>query len=255
MPDMMYLDKNTMEAQLCKFPQIYNLIRSLVGAKDWEKKAFIEKIRPGWIVLEIGANEGYFTSLFQKLVGKKGSVHAFEPIHSTFKLLQESVSTYPRNYYLHNLGTGSENLESVEFHLPVNDHGQATMTPHASNTWQNQEIQKVICKVVRLDDFEPIKNLKFINFIKLDAEGAELPSLRGAQKLLKKHKPILFFEGCKEWMKSFKYTPKDFDHFLEKLNYEKLLVVGEKLIPTHSLESFFKNKTPEESFNFIAKQT
>ena len=54
----------------------------------------------------------------------------------------------------------SENLDYVEFHLPVNDHGQATMSPHASDTWQNQEIQKVICKVVRLDDFEPIKELE-----------------------------------------------------------------------------------------------
>ena len=104
-----------------------------------------------------------------------------------------------------------------------------------------------------MDDFDPIKNLKRIDFIKLDAEGAELPSLQGAQSLLEKHKPILFFEGCKEWMKSFKYTPRDIEQFLEKLNYEQLLVVGEKLVPTHSLEIFFKNKTPVESFNFIAK--
>ena len=251
----MFFDKNTLETQLCKFPQIYNFIRFLLGAKDWEKQTFLKTIRPGWIVVEIGANQGYFTSLFQKLVGKKGSVHAFEPIHSTFKLLKESVLPYPRNYYLHNLGTGSENLDSVEFHLPVNDHGQATMSPHASNNWQNQEIQRVICKVVRLDDFEPIKNLEKVDFIKLDAEGAELPSLRGAQKLLEKHKPILFFEGCKEWMSSFQYTPRDFDQFLETSGYRHLQVVGKKLDPIFSLEDFFMDKLPETSFNFLAKQT
>ena len=98
------------------------------------------------------------------------------------------------------------------------------------------------------------KTWKRVDFIKLDAEGAELPSLQGAQSLLEKQKPILFFEGCKEWMRSFQYTPRDFDQFLETLNYQQLLVVGEKLVPTHSLESFFKNKTPKESFNFIAKQ-
>jgi FkbM family methyltransferase len=228
-------------------------LRKITGAKDWEKKTFVETIERNWTVIEIGANQGYFTKLFQKLVGKNGAVHAFEPIPSTFKLLKESISRFPKNCYLHNLGTGAENLDSVEFHLPVNDHGQATMSPHASDAWQNQEIQKVICKVVRLDDFEPIKNLKRIDFIKLDAEGAELPSLRGAQKLLKKHKPILFFEGCKEWMSSFQYTPCDFDLFLEKLHYEHLQVVSNKLVPIHSLENFFENKTSEESFNFIAK--
>ena len=159
------------------------------------------------------------------------------------------------NYFLHNLGTGAENLDSVEFHLPMNDHGQATMSPHASDAWQNQEIRKVICKVVRLDDFEPIKNLQEVNFIKLDAEGAELPSLRGAQKLIAKHKPILFFEGCKEWMSSFDYAPRDFDQFLESNGYRHLQVVGKKLDPIHSLENFFENKTSEGSFNFIAKRS
>ena len=245
--------KNFIEYNLCKVPHCYSRLRTVTGAKDWEKKTFLETIKRNWTVIEIGANQGYFTTLFQKLVRTKGAIHAFEPIPTTFKLLKESVSNYPKNYFLYNIGTGAENLDSVEFHLPVNDNGQATMSPHSSDAWQNQEIQKVNCKVVRLDDFEPIKHLQEVNFIKLDAEGAELPSLRGAQKILAKHKPILFFEGCKEWMNSFKYTPRDFDQFLETLSYQQLLVVGEKLVPTHSLESFFKNKTPEESFNFIAK--
>jgi FkbM family methyltransferase len=245
--------KFLLEKILCKYPKFYCLLRYILRSKDWEKKTFLETIKQNWAVIEIGANQGYFTSLFQKLVGNCGEVHAFEPIPTTFELLKESVSSYPKNCCLYNLGTGAENLDSVEFHLPVNDHGQATMSPHASDAWQNQEIQKVICKVVRLDDFEPIKNLAKVDFIKIDAEGAELPSLRGAQKLLAKHKPILFFEGCKEWMRSFKYTPRDFDDFLVSLNYINLQVVGKKLTHIDSLENFFENKASEESFNFIAK--
>ena len=245
--------KFLLETILCKYPAFYSFLRVKLKSKDWEKKAFLETIKRNWTVIEIGANQGYFTNLFQKLVGKNGVVHAFEPIPSTFKLLQESISNNLKNYSLHNFGTGAENLDSVEFHLPVNDHGQATMSPHASDAWQNQEIHKIICKVVRLDDFEPIKKLEKVDFIKLDAEGAELPSLRGAQKLLTKHKPILFFEGCKEWMTSFQYTPVDFDQFLESSGYKHLQVVGKKLDPIFSLEDFFMDKTPEKSFNFIAK--
>jgi FkbM family methyltransferase len=245
--------KNFIEYNLCKFPCFYSLLRKVTGAKDWEKKTFLDTVERNWTVIEIGANQGYFTKLFQKLVGKNGVVHAFEPIPATFQLLKESISRFPKNCYLHNIGTGAENLDSVEFHLPVNDHGQATMSPHASDAWQDQDIQQVICKVVRLDDFEPIKNLKRIDFIKLDAEGAELPSLQGAQSLLEQHKPILFFEGCKEWMSSFQYTPVDFDQFLESSGYKHLQVVGKKLDPIFSLEDFFMDKTQEESFNFIAK--
>ena len=243
-----------LESILCKAPTLYYFLRYLFRLKDWEKEAFLKSIKRDWTVIEIGANQGYFTALFQKLVGSSGEVHAFEPIPTTFQLLKKSVSNYPKNCCLYNLGTAAENLDSVEFHLPVNDHGQATMSPHSSDAWQNQEIRKVICKVVRLDDFEPIKELEKVDFIKLDAEGAELPSLRGAQTLLAQHKPILFFEGCKEWMSSFQYMPRDFDQFLETLHYKHLQVVGKKPVPIHSLENFFKNKNPKESFNFIAKQ-
>ena len=246
--------KHLLESFLCKYPNVYTLFRILLRSKDWEKKAFLKTIKRNWTVIEIGANQGYFTTLFKKLVGPKGSIHAFEPIPATFELLKESISKYPKNYCLYNLGTGEENLDSVEFHLPVNDHGQATMSPHASDAWQNQEIHKIICKVVRLDDFAPVTNLEKVDFIKLDAEGAELPSLQGAQSLLEKHKPILFFEGCKEWMRSFKYTPRDFDYFLVSLNYTSLQLVGKKLTHIDSLENFFENKVSEESFNFIAKQ-
>ena len=117
------------------------------------------------------------------------------------------------NFNLFNLGTGKSDLNNVEFFLPVNDHGQATMSPHSSDSWKNQEIKKVYCNVICLDNFEPIESLEHIHFIKIDVEGAELPSLIGAKRLLAMHKPILFFEGCMQWMKSFQYSPQDFDQF------------------------------------------
>ena len=55
-------------------------------------------------------------------------------------------------------------------------------------------------------------------------------------------------------MSSFQYKPRDFDQFLGTLNYEQVLVVGKDLVPILSLENFFKDKTSDESFNFLAKQ-
>lgn len=81
-----------------------------------------------------------------------------------------------------------------------------------------------------------------------------MASLQGAKELIDKNKPILFFEGCKEWMSSFQYTPRDFDKFLASHGYRHLQVVGKKLSPILSLEDFFENKTQEASFNFLAEQ-
>jgi FkbM family methyltransferase len=228
----------------------YAHLRTLYGAKDWEKQTFLKTIRPGWTVVEIGANLGYFTNLFQVLVGTSGQLHAFEPVPSTFQQLQSSLPKGGNHCTLYNLGTAKKTGE-VTFHIPLNDHGQATMSPHDCNTWKSRDIEEVTCSVIKLDEFRPISSLAKIDFIKIDVEGAELPSLQGAKCILKKHKPILFVEVCKAWMKSFEYNAKELETFLRSLSYKKFEVVGRKLQSVHSIELFLQSKGDEESFNFL----
>jgi FkbM family methyltransferase len=228
----------------------YAHLRTLYGAKDWEKQTFLKTIRPGWTVVEIGANLGYFTNLFQALVGTNGQLHAFEPVPSTFQQLQSSLPKGGNHCTLYNLGTAKKTGE-VTFHIPLNDHGQATMSPHDCNTWKSRDIEEVTCSVIKLDEFRPISSLAKIDFIKIDVEGAELPSLQGAKSILKKHKPILFVEVCKAWMKSFEYNAKELETFLRSLSYKKFEVVGRKLQSVHSIELFLQTKGNEDSFNFL----
>jgi hypothetical protein len=50
-----------------------------------------EKIKKGDVVLDIGANIGYYTLIFAKLVGEEGKVFAFEPEPTNFSLLEKNV--------------------------------------------------------------------------------------------------------------------------------------------------------------------
>ena len=246
----MQFSKMSVEKLLCRFPRAYAHLRTLCGAKDWEKQAFLKTIRQGWTVIEIGANQGYFTNLFQLLVGSSGIVHAFEPVPSTFQQLENTLSKERNNCTPHNLGTASETGEVI-FHVPLNDHGQATMSPHDCNSWKSRDIEEVLCSVIKLDEFTPISSLRKIDFIKIDVEGAELPSLKGAEHILRRHKPLLFVEVCKAWMKSFHYTPKEMDTFLTSLGYTNFKVVEKTLFTIKSIESFIQSKRDEESFNFL----
>jgi FkbM family methyltransferase len=246
----MQFSKKSSEKLLCRFPRAYAHLRTLCGAKDWEKQAFLKTIRQGWTVIEIGANLGYFTNLFQLLVGSNGIVHAFEPVPSTFQLLENTLSKERNNCTTHNLGTADEAGEVI-FHVPLNDHGQATMSAHDCDSWKTREIEEVLCSVIKLDEFTPISSLTKIDFVKIDVEGAELPSLLGAEHILRKHKPILFVEGCKAWMKSFGYNAKELEAFLRSISYSKFEVVGKNLLIIDSVESFLKTKGEEDSFNFL----
>jgi protein-L-isoaspartate O-methyltransferase len=44
-------------------------------------------VRPGDVVLDVGAHIGYYTLLLSRLVGDQGRVYAFEPDPSNFALL------------------------------------------------------------------------------------------------------------------------------------------------------------------------
>ena len=56
-----------------------------------------KEIKKGGVVLDIGANIGYFTLIFARLVGDNGKVYAFEPDPANFALLKKGSE----NYLLH----------------------------------------------------------------------------------------------------------------------------------------------------------
>ena len=70
------------------------LSRVLMGGRlfePFETHLLRREIRPGDVVLDIGANIGYYTIQFAHLVGARGKVVAFEPDSVNFNLLEQSV--------------------------------------------------------------------------------------------------------------------------------------------------------------------
>jgi len=55
-----------------------------------------------------------------------------------------------------------------------------------------------------------------ITFVKIDVEGAELEVLRGAEAVLRRCKPIVFFECAKIHHTNYATTPQDVHKFLTK---------------------------------------
>jgi FkbM family methyltransferase len=215
---------------LSQYPRIYDRMLRLKNRKEYdnERIVFLNAIRPGDTVFDVGANRGIHTVLLSHLAGPKGSVHAFEPVPPTFATLSQNVAQKKRfdNVTLVNSAV-SDTVGTITINMPDSDDGQASIAKHDAGSWKSAaKISTFDCAVTTLDAYTA-KIPKPPDFIKCDVEGAELLTLRGGRDVLGRHAPILFLEICKEWTRNFNYAPIDVLNFVKPFGYDTFYVIDD----------------------------
>ncbi len=156
-------------------PGIYN-DWSVINEGPYEDSDFL--LGSGGVILDCGANLGIFSAY---AAAKGNKVYAFEPIPKSLEYLNEVKNLY-------------DSLEIVP--LALSDKaGKVTMSCN-DNLGQNRIVSKKSDRTTdvfstTVDDFVIENNLKSVDFIKADIEGAERYMLRGAANTLKKFAPKL----------------------------------------------------------------
>lgn len=136
-----------------------------------------QHVQPGAVVLDIGANIGFYATLLSDITGSKGQVHCFEPDATNFKHLQTEVKTRS-NIIINNKAVGPR-TETLKIYTSKNlnvDH--RTYKPES----YDQEIE---IEAVSIDDYWKAKgNAKPVDFIKMDIQGFEMQAIQGMQRTL-----------------------------------------------------------------------
>jgi FkbM family methyltransferase len=139
-------------------------------------------LKPGDVVVEPGANIGYYSAICSGLVGPTGHVYSFEPSNSAFAQLKRNAEPGgPMNWTLEHAAI-TDHSGTMTFHdTPrVMRVGYACLEGVAAPA---DRISHQV-EVYSLDDYCARKSITHIAFLKLDIEGSELPALRGAKGLL-----------------------------------------------------------------------
>jgi len=172
---------------LVKRPLLYKILSNMRQNINYEKLLYLNEIKKGNTVLDIGANKGYYTSLFSVLVGRHGEVHSFEPVPESYKRLQE-LNTQLKNVFSNNLAVGQESGTATINYDPL-DSEKATLIDTTLSLPKKSQTE-----VISIDEYVENLKLTFVHFIKCDVEGLELEVLRGGLNTLKTLKPKVSLE-------------------------------------------------------------
>ena len=180
----------------------FEILRDLrtVALGGWEIRNLTlmkQLLRPGGVVLDIGAHVGHFAILAASTVGPGGKVYAFEPAPCNFQRLRENMRL--NNFAAHVEVVPiavSDRLGKVEFF----DDGRTGGTEYSMFPERHGKHGIAFSAPTEpLDHFAEKHGLPSVDFIKIDTEGAELVVLRGADDILRKNSRIFLLIELHPW--------------------------------------------------------
>lgn len=181
-------------AKRCKHGiMAFNRNDSFIGASldaygewcEFEISLMRQFIKPGDVVIDVGANIGTHTVAFANLVGPSGVVQAFEPQPRLYQMLCANLALNGIEHVLTEHAVVGDALKPISIsELPPSDtyfnfgampiRGAATIT-----------------RTVNLD----ISGVQNPRLIKIDVEGMEIDVIRGAGDLISRSLPVIYLEN------------------------------------------------------------
>lgn len=147
-------------------------------------------IQPTDVVVDIGANLGYFCRTFMRLT-PQGRVVAIEPVPQFYGILKHFLGG-KRNVEIHNVALGKD-AGTITMVLPETDGFIRTGLPHIARN--DEELKSNKTQEVKIVHPESIlSKLPKINYIKCDIEGYEWVVFQELTSLLKQHRPLVQIE-------------------------------------------------------------
>lgn len=153
---------------------------------EGEVELFRQIVRPGQLIVEVGANIGAHTVFLAQAAGPRGTVLAFEPQRIVYQTLCANVALNNLSN-VHGFCT-AVGKEPGQISVPACDPNRPNNFGGLSlGTYTHGELTPV----VTIDGF----SLSRCDFLKVDVEGMELDVLQGAAGTIQKCRPLIYVEN------------------------------------------------------------
>ena len=161
----------------------YNQRRAYFGCHEEAEIQMLRRwLRPGMVVVDVGANLGYHTALFASAVGKDGLVLSLEPAPPVFARLKAMVD----DNHLDQVRALNAALSDKIGHLQLNVKESSSNFSATAAALPGTDTFKV--PTLLLDDVLDEAGIESVDLLKLDAMGHEPFVLLGARRSLEQRR-------------------------------------------------------------------
>jgi len=208
-------------------------------------------VKPGMMVLDIGAHRGFHTLRLSQSVGRNGRVVAIEPSPRDAQRLRLHLKiNFCRNVEVVECAIGEQDGKADLYTVPTNSVLNSLRPPDTELGSSPIEV-----RLRKLDSVLSETKIGSVDFVKLDVEGGELYVLRGAGNLLERvPRPIILCEILEQRTRPWGYSAELIaSHLLtKKFRWFELTATG-RLTPVRDDVELCGNfvAVPEESLTLV----
>lgn len=154
--------------------------------EPFASQVFSSLLQKGMVVVDIGAQIGYYTVLAATQIGPSGKVFAFEPEPQHFRLLCKNSSANGLTNVFPQEKALLDQTGTHDFFLAAECLGR-------HGIYKNHDsVEKIEVETTTLDEFFSNRPEK-VQLIKLDAEGAEPLIIKGMKQMISESKDLVLF--------------------------------------------------------------
>ena len=171
----------------------------------------------GDVVIDVGANIGWYSVLIDALSPPNVKIYAFEPEPLNFKLLKENLKLNKASKVIPIRKALGEKRGIVKMFLyPTKNSGRHSLIPMYN-------YGSVSVEMITLDDFAKENEINKIKLLKIDVEGYEYMVLKGAENIIESI-DFIILEMVPDYMKKGEISIDEFVSFIASLKFKTFII-------------------------------
>lgn len=195
------------------------------------------------ICVDVGTNIGMYTLFFSK---RAKQVFAFEPFSSALHKLERSIS----DNHLSNIVCVQKavSYQNQKLGLVTCDDSSRTYTTNESS---DDDLKNV--DAVSIDNYFAVERIDRLDYLKIDAEGAEASILQGARNTIRKIRPCIQVEIAEQFsdrQPNHEFSIKD---YLSQLGYQMFKIDSKSNVLTPGI-SWNTIVVPDEKIDELVRK-